>query len=111
MDRNEKRVLLLNKNRLYKRRMDEKNLNFIRQVSTLKLNTVTSEDISDLTVVDHIWKTGDKLYKLANQYYGNNSYWFLLAWYNNKPTDAHVKFGDVIHIPMPLEKVLYLYNR
>jgi nucleoid-associated protein YgaU len=111
MNRNEKRVLLLNKNKLYKKRMDEKNLNFIRQVSTLKFNSVTPADISNLTVIDHVWKTGDKLYKLAKQYYGDNSYWFLLAWFNNKPTDAHLAYGDLIHIPTPLEKVLYLYNR
>ena len=52
------------------------------------------------TVVEHIWSRGDRLYKLGHQYYGDkNSYW-LIALFNNKPTDADYKYGDIVHIPV-----------
>ena len=110
-DRNERRDIVINKSKIYKLKREEKNLNFFRHYSGLKLNKVLPSDVSELTVVDHIWTIGDHFYKLAYQYYGNVDLWYLIAWFNRKPTDGHVNYGDTIHIPLPLEKVIYLYNR
>ena len=35
------------------------------------------------------------------KYYGDAEYWWLIAWYNNKPTESHFKLGDVVYIPLP----------
>ena len=51
-------------------------------VSTPKFNNVSSEDMKSLNVVDHIWKTGDRYYKLADQYYKDPSLWWIIAWFN-----------------------------
>jgi len=53
----------------------------------------------------HVWKRGDKLYKLAYQYYGDLKYWWIIALWNNKPTDAHYTVGDAIEIPFPPEEI------
>ena len=54
----------------------------------------------------HIWKFGDRLYNLAQQYYGDPSYWWVIAWYNGYPTEAHIYTGATIFIPLSLEKLL-----
>ena len=52
-----------------------------------------------------IWKYGDRFYNLANVYYGNPEYWWIIAWYNGYPTEASIKNGDVIEIPLSLEEI------
>jgi nucleoid-associated protein YgaU len=58
----------------------------------------------------HTWKLGDKYYKIANQYYGDPKLWWAIAWYNEKPTEAHVKPGSVLFIPTPIGKVLSYFS-
>ena len=62
-------------------------------------------DRSGLNTDTHIWKYGDRFYNLANKYYGNPELWWLIAWYNGVPTEAHLKKGDVLEIPVNLEDV------
>lgn len=56
---------------------------------------------------EHIFSIGDRLNKIAFQYYGDARFWWVLAWFNGKPTDHHCKIGDVIEIPFPLSDVLF----
>ncbi len=51
-------------------------------------------------VVEHIWSQGDKLYKLAERYYGDKTFFWMIGLYNKKPTDAHFEYGDVVKIPI-----------
>jgi hypothetical protein len=53
-----------------------------------------------------IWSYGDHFYKIANQYYGNPRFWWVIAWYNGFPTEADIKLGDYIDIPVNLEDAL-----
>jgi len=65
--------------------------------------------VSDRTKIisdKHIWKYGDRLYKLADKYYGDSSYWWVIAWYNSVPTEVDLKFGDLLQIPINLNTVL-----
>jgi|TARA_R110000851_G_scaffold285755_1_gene439506 nucleoid-associated protein YgaU len=78
----------------------------IRQYSTPTNIRLTAAQRRTITEVGHIWKTGDRYYKLAERYYGRPQYWWAIALYNNKPTEGHVKLGDTIVIPLPLEKYL-----
>ena len=66
-----------------------KNFNFSRDFLATSYNTV-----------EHVWSQGDKLYKLANVYYGDKNLFWVIGLYNNKPTDAHFNFGDVVFIPI-----------
>jgi len=82
----------------------------IRQYTTPILETPSAGDIRDLTVVNHIWSLGDRYYKLAHKHYGDSELWWVIAWYNNAPTESHLELGDVVLIPSPLERVLYHYG-
>ena len=52
-------------------------------------------------------KPEDKYYKLANQFYGRPGLWWIIALYNKKPTEGHLRRGDIVEIPTPIELVLY----
>jgi hypothetical protein len=72
----------------------------------------TEEELrQNLTSIQRIYSTGDKLYKFAYEYYGNVDYWWIIAWYNNKPTDAHFKIGDIVYIPKELDVALRIATR
>ena len=60
-------------------------------------NNFTSEDYA---VYEHIWSHGDKLYKLAIKYYGNREMFWMIGLFNNKPTDAHYAYGDIVLVPI-----------
>ena len=47
----------------------------------------------------HVWKVGDRFYKLAAEHYGDARLWWIIAFFNKKPTDGHAKIGDIIYIP------------
>ena len=78
----------------------------VEQYSTPANVRLTAAQKRTITEVGHIWKTGDRYYKLAERYYGRPQYWWAIALYNNKPTEGHIKLGDTIRIPLPLEKYL-----
>lgn len=67
---------------------------------------LTLEQRRQLDIIDHLWKRGDHFYKLAYSYYGDPTYWWVIASYNNKPTEAGLAFGTLVFVPTPLETVL-----
>ena len=76
------------------------------QYSTPSFRRLSVSQRRSLNEIKHIWKTGDRYYKLAATYYGRPELWWAIALYNNKPTEGHIKLGDTIRIPLPLEKYL-----
>ena len=105
-----RRKITRNRNKLYKKFFKDRNVNFVRQFRTPELSFPTPEQIRQLTVLSHIWTAGDRYYKLAFEYYGNSKYWWVIAWFNKKPTEGHLKAGDLIYIPTPLDKILNYYD-
>ena len=73
---------------------------------TPKVTPLTDSQALQVSFEKHVWKTGDRYYKLSKQYYGDPTYWWLIAWYNQKPTEADIDLGDIIYIPLPFEKIL-----
>ena len=63
--------------------------------------------MANFDTTTHIWKLGDRYHKLASEYYADSELWWVIASYNKKPTEFHLKAGDIVYIPMPLETVLY----
>lgn len=105
MNRYQKRTVLYNDNAMYTNMLKERFVTFIRQYNTPIFRSPTAKEMKSIEVVKHIWAVGDRYYKLASKYYSSPELWWILAWYNQKPTEAHVNVGDVISIPMPLEEV------
>ena len=55
-----------------------------------------------VTTNKHIWKYGDRLYKLADQYYGDSRFWWVIAWWNGYGVEADIKTGAVLYIPIDI---------
>lgn len=88
---------------LRKKRGDLKN---IKHQETPILNNPSVTERASLETTGHIWKYGDRFYNIAHKYYGNPEYWWVIAWYNGYPTEADVLPGDVLDIPLNLERTL-----
>lgn len=84
--------------------------NGLKQYSTNELKYPTLEEISSMQIVEHTWKYGSRLYKLAHENYGNSSYWWVIAWFNRISGENVLNFGDNILIPKPLDYVLLTYG-
>ena len=76
------------------------------QYGTPLLHNPTARETVDLKTSAHIWAYGDRYYNLASQYYGEPTYWWVIAWFNGAPTEAHLEPGDIIEIPISLEQAL-----
>jgi len=100
------RKITRNKNELYKKFLEDRNVNYIRHFRTPQLSYPTVQQMRQLQKIGHIWTVGDRFYKLAHKHYGNSQYWWIIAWFNKKPTEAHFSYGDIVYIPMPLHKIL-----
>lgn len=91
--------------------LQSRNVKILTHYATPVLQHPTEEERAQLQRKTHIWKVGDTFSKLAYQYYdGALDLWYILAWYNERPTDAHVNVGDLIYVPFPLDMVLRIFG-
>jgi hypothetical protein len=84
----------------------ERDMKSVVHYATPALRNPSIVDRMSIIADQHVWKYGDRLYKLAHQYYGHSRYWWVIAWYNGQPTEAHMLPGDLIQIPINLSDAL-----
>lgn len=101
----------VNTQEIYEEFFEDRDVNYIRQFRTGMLAHPTVEDRARLQPIKHVWTLGDRYSKLAHKYYGDPALWWVIAWYNQRPTEAHVKPGIMIRIPTPLDQVLAILKR
>lgn len=101
---NGKRIYLNNDKR-YKDFLKDRGVKRINQYASVSLKYPTGAQIASLALITHTWGTGSKLYKLAHKHYNDPTLWWLIAWFNKKPTESHFKVGDQVKIPLPLERL------
>ncbi len=81
----------------------------VKSVDHYKTPSMKNPSLGDrkrIKSIPHIWVYGDRLYKLANQYYGDTRYWWVIAWWNSYPTEAEIPLGARLAIPLSLEDAL-----
>lgn len=88
---------------IYSELFKDRNVRFIRQYFTPVMTHLDADQLDDMNTVSHLWTLGDRYYKLADRYYSDSTLWWVIAWFNRAPTEAHLKIGDVILIPLPLD--------
>lgn len=100
--------IFTNLDEAYKRYLKKtRGLTKIKQYDTPTFKHPTAEEMQNFQTISHIWGTGDRYFKLASEYYDDPTLWWVIALFNQKPTESHVSLGDVIYIPVPLESVLF----
>jgi len=95
-----------NEEEVYEGLREQRKLKRVRQYVSPRMTYPSEEIRRSLMEISHPWAHGDKYWKLAETYYGDPKYWWVIAWYNLKPTDVHCKIGEIILVPKPLGKVL-----
>ena len=83
-----------------------RNVPFIKHHRSVRTKEITVEEGKRIIHKFHVWKQSDRFWKLANKYYGDPEYWWVIARYNELPTESHLDNGDTIVIPFPLQVTL-----
>ena len=78
----------------------------IRQTGVNTLSYPTQEIYDQIETAAVTWQVGDRFYKLASKYYNNPEYWWVIAWFNKKPTEQHVQLGETVLVPLFLDELL-----
>ena len=98
---------LTNTKNFYKAYMRERGLKKMRHYNTPRFQYPSPEQIDgNVQRIQHTWKSNDMYWKLAAQHYGDPEMWWVIAWFNKKPTESHLTPGDIIFVPIPLDSVL-----
>lgn len=100
------RNIIQNSSDIYKELFEKRGVSYINHYNTAVYKFDDSKKQYNFDFVERIWKEGDRLYKYSSQYYNSVDYWWVIAAFNQKPTDSHFQVGDSILIPYPLEEVL-----
>ena len=111
MDRNESRDSRTLSNEQYSSFLNERGYKSLTHFACKEYKYPTPLEILELTLIPIIWKFGEKFYKLASVHYGDPTLWHVIAFYNKRPTDAHVKEGETIYVPMPFEKMIRIMEK
>lgn len=78
----------------------------IYQYGTAAFNYPSEAELESLETITMTWGATDKLYNVAYEAYGDPAYWWVIAWFNKKPTESHFTVGDIVYIPVPLDAAL-----
>jgi len=87
----------------YKELLDKRGVKRIEQYRTTPLKDM---NIDGIECVIHTFGDGDSFWKLSTKFYGDPQYWYIIARFNNAPTEASVSIGDQIRIPISLSLAL-----
>ena len=79
---------------------------FIDHLSFEPYKILRVRDLDNLDIINHTWVPSDRFFKLASEYYGDPTYWWIIAYYNNTPLETDVEIGQTIEIPTPLPYIL-----
>jgi nucleoid-associated protein YgaU len=110
MSRYVKRKILVNDTEKYKddEIFENRGVKKIRQHITPIFKRFSKNEYNSVRYVRHYWNNGDRFWKLANQYYGDPTLWWVIARWNFAPTESHVSEGQEIRIPTDLQRALSL---
>ena len=101
-----KGIIFKNASKLYSSVLEERKVPWIHQYGTAKLGYPDEEAFKDLRVATHVWKQGDKFYKLSQEFYGSTQYWWIIPWFNHKPLESYYKYGDKVFVPLDLNVII-----
>tara|TARA_Y100000593_G_scaffold81920_1_gene153530 strand:- start:4666 stop:4998 length:333 start_codon:yes stop_codon:yes gene_type:complete len=91
---------------MYENVLDDRGTKQIVQYTTVELRYPSQEDLRRIRTKDHVWRRGDKFWRIAARNYGDPKLWWVVAQFNQKPTEHHVAPGEIIKIPIDLAPAL-----
>ena len=95
---------VINDSELYEEIFEQKEVERIVQYAMKFFNK--SIKTAPIRITRHTWKQGDKLYKLAGQYYSNPRLWWVIAVVNKISSEADLSYGQVIKVPLEASEIV-----
>ena len=102
MARYRKRRVAINTSFRNEELFENRGVQQVKQYVTPEFKNPTNKSLDSLEYVSYFWKAGDRYFKLAQKYYNDHRYWYIIALFNKKPTEAQITEGDEIKIPTNL---------
>jgi len=100
-------AIFLNNNEKYKNALfDQRDIKQTYQYALTPMIYPSTAAIQGMTNIPLVWSATDKLYNVSNDYYGSPDYWWIIAFYNKKASEAEFKTGELYFVPLPLEEML-----
>ena len=107
MARFKNRIAFVNKHPIYEKKLEKRNIKKgIYQFDTPYFTYPSTEEINEMVLIPHTWKIGSRYWKLADEFYGDSTYWWVIALFNKAPTEAHLSYGELVFVPTPLDAIL-----
>ena len=106
VSRYRKNRIVTTSNSSYAEILENRGVSSINHFSLEKLKILRMKDVRKISIVNHTWQFSDRYHKLAAEHYNDPTYWWIIAYYNNKPLESDIEVGEVIQIPVPLEFIL-----
>jgi nucleoid-associated protein YgaU len=106
MSRYRNRPNAINRDQLYEEMFEERGVTKINQFVTPELSNPSQEVLDSLPYRKYVWTVGDRYWRLAQLQYGDRNLWYIIARFNNKPTEGHIQPGDLIKIPTDVRRTL-----
>jgi len=105
------RNIVINSDASYNDQFKNRGISSVKHYTTAELHYPKVEELQDVTINIENYSVGDRYFKFAQKYYGDPSYWWVIAHYNQKPTENLFNIGDIVYIPTPLTKILEIIER
>lgn len=100
-------TVLVNDDRLYSEFLRKTGTQTVDHYGLIMFGDPKQEDfLRQITVSEHVFTATDSLSKIASKHYGEPRLWWVIAWFNTKPTDLHCEVGEKLFIPHPIGEVL-----
>jgi len=104
-----KNSVIINNSEMYDDFFEDRGVNHIKHNSLGSLNLAFNQE--NYAYTNHVWRKGDTLIRLADTYYKQFSYWYIIAYFNKKPVDSMYDLGENIKIPSNPDNILSLIRR
>lgn len=62
--------------------------------------------LGGIDFTEHTWQPGDRLDRLANRYYNDDQYWWVIALVNAITYPLGIKTGTIVRVPIDVNLVL-----
>jgi len=88
-----------NRDQSYDKIFEKKGVRSVTQYATPSTPSPNDREFNRIEYYNYAWSVGDRYWKLAHSIYGDKDLWYVIARFNELPTEADIEPGQIIRIP------------
>ena len=107
MSRYNKRIQAINSDEQYESVFEKRGVKKIKQYRTISKTVYEKDVYQSIRTIDYAWSFGDMYFKIANTFYGDPQYWWIIARANGlKGFEVQVDPAKSYRIPIAIQSIL-----